>query len=330
MSERAGLILALLLGAAITFAVALTAGLAGVGGPGLVGLAVMTLGVLTACVFYLSELQQLPIGALLLGALTLATLTAVLRALAGLVREQRLLRALPLEPIDGRLAQIANQAGVRVFRTPARHAAAFCVGLRAPRVVVTDGLLERLEQEELAAVIWHEAAHARGREPLARAAARFAVQAFAWMPLLRGLLARYCLLREIEADRLATRRTSRRALAGALCAVFGEPAPAGAVGFAELAPARIDRLLDPASPLPRVTSTRSLVWSVLALLVLAGIVALPTQFDASGSMQLRPMLTSMSMHGLPGMAAGLVLNLLMLGGLLAAVRRRGRRRLPVG
>ena len=326
MSERAGPILALLLGAALLFAVALGAGLAGLGGPGLVGLAVMTFGVLTACVFYLTELNQLPVGALLLVALALVTTAALFRAAVRLVREQRLLRALPLEPIEGELALVAEQAGVRVFRTPARHGAAFCIGLRKPRVVLTDGLLERLEPDELAAVVWHEAAHARAREPLARTAARFAVQAFVWIPVLRALLTRYCLLREIEADRLATLQTSRRALAGALCGVFGEPAPAGAVGFAELAPARIDRLLDPTSALPRLTSARAVASSVLALLVLAAVVALPTQLDATNSMQLRPMLTSMSVHGLPGMAAGLVVNVLMFGGLVAATRSLARRR----
>ena len=326
MSERAGAILALLLGAALLFAIALVAGLAGLGGPGLVGLTVMTLGVLTACVLYLTELHQLPIGALLLTALALVTTAALLRTAVRLVREQRLLRALPLEPIEGELALVAEQAGVRVFRTPARHAAAFCVGLRSPRVVLTDGLLERLQRDELAAVVWHEADHARVREPLARAAARFAVQAFVWMPVLRGLLARYCLLREIEADRLATRETSRRALAGALCGVFGEPAQAGAVGFAELAPARVDRLLDPTAPLPPLTSARSIAASAFALLVLATAVALPGQVDAGGAMQLRPMLTSMSVHGLPGMAAGLAVNLAMLGGLVTAARSLARRR----
>lgn len=326
MSERPGPILVLLLGAALLFAIALVAGLAGLGGPGLVGLAVMTLGVLTACVFYLTELQQLPIGALLLVALALVTTAALLRAIARLVREQRLLRALPLEPIEGELALVAEQAGVRVFRTPARQAAAFCTGLRKPRVVLTDALLERLEHDELAAVVWHEAGHVRAREPLARAAARFAVQAFVWIPVLRALLARYCLLREIEADRLATLKTSRRALAGALCGVFGEPAPAGAIGFAELAPARIDRLLDPTAPLPPLTSARGVVASALAPLVLAIVVAVPSQVDVGGSMQLRPMLTSMSVHGLPGMAAGLLVNLLMLGGLAAAARSLARQR----
>ena len=325
MSERAGLILALLIGTALIVALALVAGLAALGDPGLVGLAAMTLGVLTACAFYLTELHQLPIGALLLVVLALVTTAALLHAVSRLVREQRLLRALPLEPIEGELALIAERAGVRAFRTPARHAAAFCVGLRAPRVVLTDGLLERLEPHELAAVVWHEAAHARVREPLARAAARFAVQALVWLPLLRGLLARYCLLREIEADRLATRRTSRRALAGALCGVFGEPAPAGAVGFAELAPARIDRLLDPTAPLPPLTSPRNIVSSALAVAVLALLLALPSQVAVTdGSMQLRPMLTSMSVHGLPGMAAGLLVNLLVLGGVATAARSLAR------
>jgi hypothetical protein len=43
---------------------------------------------------------------------------------------------------------------------------AFCLGLVSPRIYVSEGLLQLLDAHELAAVLHHEAAHLRRRDPL--------------------------------------------------------------------------------------------------------------------------------------------------------------------
>src|SRR5581483_11440936 len=117
------------------------------------------------------------------------------------------------------------------YRTPAARPAAFCFGLLRPRIVFTTGLLNRLSEQEQLAALWHEAHHARLREPLRCLLARLAASTFFWVPVLSDVFDRYTLIRELDADRAATTRTSTAALAGALHEAAARPAFAGAVGF---------------------------------------------------------------------------------------------------
>ncbi len=62
---------------------------------------------------------------------------------------------------------IVARAVVRTVRSAAsrRTEAAATVGLLSPRVVIAPGLLSRLDDEAIRAVLEHEAAHARHRDP---------------------------------------------------------------------------------------------------------------------------------------------------------------------
>ena len=302
-------------------------GLAGLGGSGLLGLTTIVVGAFSACIYFLADLQRVPVTSLLLVALAVLSLIGFVRAAAGYWRQCRLLAVLPLEPLEGELAAVARAAGATaIYRTPARRPAAFCFGLAAPRVVVTAGLLERLSPEEQAAAVWHEAQHARVREPLKCLTARIGARTFFWVPLLADLLDRYLLVKELEADRLAAVKTSRRALAGALCEVVGHPTPAGAVGLADYAAARVDRLFDPHAPLPPLARPRQIALSILAAVFVAAALAFPAQADLGETHHMRSMLTAMSVHGLPGMAIGLFVDGLILGCATASGRRLLRRR----
>jgi hypothetical protein len=106
----------------------------------------------------------------------------------------------------------------------------------------------------------------------------------------------------------------------------GQPTPAGAVGLADYAAARVDRLFDPNAPLPRLTRLHRIALSLFAVLLLAVAIAFPAHLDIGESQHLRPMLTTMSLHGLPGMAAGLFVNGLILGCATGTYRRLFRRR----
>ena len=322
MSERPNVLLASLFGAATVLAGVFAVGLTGLGGSGLLGLTAIVIGAFSACVYFLGDLQRVPLTSLLLVALALLSFAGFVRAMLAYWRERRLLAALPLEPLDGELAAVARAAGATaIYRTPGQRSAAFCFGLQEPRLVVTDGLLERLSFEEQCAAVWHEAQHARVREPLKCLIARLAACTFFWLPLLVDLFHRYLLAKELDADRLAAARTNRRALAGALCEVVGQPTPAGAIGLADYAAARVDRLFDPEAPLPPLTRPVRIGLSVIAAALTAVALAVPVQLGLGESQHLRSMLTTMSLHGLPGMAAGLFVNGLILGCAATGLRR---------
>jgi hypothetical protein len=261
------------------------------------------IGTVSACAWSLAVTRTLPLGLLLPALLGLASAVAFARSIRSYRRERRLLGALPLEPIvEGELGEIAGTTGLAVYRTPASRPAAFCFGLFRPRIVFTSGLVERLSDAEQAATFWHEAQHARMREPLRCLLGRLAASTFFWLPLLRDLLDRYTLVRELDADRLATSRTSSSALAGALHEVVADPRFAGAVGFADFAAARVDRLLEPAMPLPSLFTRTRLAVSIGAVALLGLAFTFPANVAVSRHVHSRtmmmkvPMLTKAGVH----------------------------------
>lgn len=325
MSERPNAIFGGLLAIAAGLALALVGALAALGLAGVAALAATIVGALTACIFFLAELDRIPLSALLLVTLALASTVGCLRTLWAYWRARRLLAALPLEAVETPLAQMAAVANVRLYVTAARRPAAFCFGLLRPRVLITSGLVERLSADEQAAVVWHEAEHARSREPLRCLVARLAANTFFWIPLLRGLLDRFLLVKEIAADRRAVARTSKAALAGALYEVARGPSLAS-VGAGDLAAARIDRLFADETALPPLFRPWQLITSAFGALALALVLVFPAQIDFSEQTHLQAMLTSPSLHGLPGMVVGLALNGAMLATAVLVFRRLSRRR----
>jgi len=312
MTERPNTVLASLVGAAVALMLAIGSALAALGLSGVVALAATTIGAFTACVFFVTELDRVPLSALVLIVVALASAAGFLRTLWLYRRERRLLGALPLEPLDvPALAQIAAGAGTAIYVTPAQRPAAFCFGLWRPRVVVTSGLLQRLDSAEQAAVVWHELEHARNREPLKCLLARTAANSFFWIPALRDLLDRFLLAKELVADQRALSVAGVQALAGALDEVASAPSLA-AVGAGDFAAARIERLFSPQTPLPPLFQLRHLAASALGGTVLALTFTFPAQLDLRGQTHMQTMLTSLSLHGLPGMAAGFVANALLL------------------
>ena len=312
MSERPNAIFAGLLASAAALTLAFAGALLSVGLAGVAALAATTIGALTACVFFLAELRRVPLSALVLVVLALASLIGFVRTLWIYRRERRLLSALPLTPVvDGPLSRLASDAGVDLFVVPARKPEAFCFGLLHPRVVLSSGLLERLDADKQAAVIWHEAEHARNREPLKCLLAQLAANSFFWVPTLRDLLNRFLLVKELAADRRAVARTSTAALAGALYEVASAPSLA-AVGAGDFAAVRVDRLFGEQASLPPLLRLRSVAVSAVGAAALTLTLAFPAQLNLGEQTHMQSMLTSLSLHGLPGMAAGLLVNGMML------------------
>jgi beta-lactamase regulating signal transducer with metallopeptidase domain len=146
-------------------------------------------------------------------------------------------------------------------------------GLVAPRVVVSRGLVERTNADQLQAVFAHERYHVRNLDPLKVLVARVLSSGLFFLPALQDLHDRYLAGRELAADRAAYRACGKPPLAGALYQVAASPepataGPAAAIGGSDFLEARLAQLeagREPPMPvIPR--------WSVVATGV--GIVAM--------------------------------------------------------
>lgn len=320
MTERPNAVLVALLAVAAGAAAFVAAAFATFSAPDVV---LTVLGALTVCAALLGDVGRIPFPALVVTVLMLASAFAIVRTLTRHLREQRVIDALPLERLDDTAARAVAEtlAAGGVYVTPSSRPAAFCFGTVRPRVVMTAGLLARLDADERAAALWHEAHHARDHVPLKCLLARLAAAAFFWLPVLGDLRDRYLLVKELSADRLAVARTSTSALAGALLAV-SDPVR-GTVGLADAAATRVDRLVDPAAALPPLFRKRRLVVTAGSAALIVLLLSMGSGVDVlAGSDELWSMLTSPSLHGLPGMAGGLVASL---GAIAVGAHLRRRR-----
>ncbi len=157
---------------------------------------------------------------------------------------------------------LAGRAAPELGATVVEHPqpAAYVVAGHRRRVVVTTGALQALSGDELAAVLAHERAHAAGRHDLIIDGIRLLHRAFPRSALLVCARRELGRLVEMRADDVAIRSHERISLARALVAMAAtisssEPASAplapvlAATGGDALA--RMNRLLDPPSPLRR-------------------------------------------------------------------------------
>ncbi len=128
--------------------------------------------------------------------------------------------------------RVRRHGRLRVLDHPV--AVAYCLpGMRHTRVVVSRGLLTVLTSDELAAVLAHEEAHARGRHDLVIQPFVAWQETFPFLRPAREATAAVSLLVEMLADDAAARRTSGQTLARALArlGVARSPVPVGAVGI---------------------------------------------------------------------------------------------------
>jgi Zn-dependent protease with chaperone function len=168
------------------------------------------------------------LGSLALAALALTTRSGVRQVSAS---RQALHRLRHVTPMRG-------HAGVMAFDD--HVARAFCAGFARPRIYLSTGALGLLSDTERAAVIAHEAHHARRRDPLRLLVMRALADGLFFLPALRRLADRYRALAELAADEAAVRATrDSHALASALLAfdALADPAMVG------IAPERVDHLL---------------------------------------------------------------------------------------
>jgi len=179
------------------------------------------------------------------------------------------------------LAPVRMLPGERAWVIETSQPQAFCGGLLRPRVYVSTGALELLDERELRAVIAHERHHAERRDPLRLACGRVLAGALFFLPALARLARRQYELAEMNADTAAVAGAGadRSALASAMLS-FCEAGGPAAVG---IDPERVDCLLG--AP-PRTSLPAALCLSAAAMLAGLTGVALLAAHGAAGSLTL--------------------------------------------
>ncbi|TFV62664.1 UNVERIFIED_ORG: M56 family peptidase [Bacillus sp. AZ43] len=159
---------------------------------------------------------------------------------------------------------------------------AFCIPGGRPLLVLSSGMVEELDEAELAAVVEHERAHLREHHHL------LLLPFVAWeaaLPVLPAAARAHTAVRdlvEMRADDVALRaldgpeprRTLARAIVGA--AGGGAEVPSGALAVSGGGVrARVVRLLEPPSPLPTAARWAALVSAGLLLLLPTALLLVP-------------------------------------------------------
>jgi cytochrome P450/Zn-dependent protease with chaperone function len=230
---------------------------------GLLGVT-LTLSAYVACGFVayiLLPFTAVAGGPPLAGTLAAAAVAAVLvvsavRA-AGIARRQiRAARRLAARveahsssPPPSRLRRAAADLSLegRIELIESRAPFSFVHGFLDPRVAISRGFLETLDDDELRAVLAHERYHVRKLDPARALLGATLVEAFFLMPSCGALRDRYMESRELAADRAARRVGGVRALGGALLKAVEGPAwhessVSASLGAGNLLAERIEQL----------------------------------------------------------------------------------------
>ncbi|WP_138751423.1 M56 family metallopeptidase [Paenibacillus sinopodophylli] len=160
------------------------------------------------------------------------------------------------------------------------QAMAFTVGVRRPMVVLSSGLIDLLDEQELEAVIAHEAFHQSHYDSLKIFILQLISQSLWFIPLTRWSYHNYKLISELLADESAIRQTgSELGLGGALLKLIKKgfsdhPTPVlvyfsdGVVNY------RLQQLIDPNEAIPVRLNMTTIVISIPVMLLFMGMIAL--------------------------------------------------------
>src|SRR5919199_500453 len=148
---------------------------------------------------------------------------------------------------------------------------AVCYGLLRPRLVLSTGIARGLSRAELEAVVRHERAHLRRRDPLRLVLVRALADAVPAVPVLREAAEAVATAQELAADRDALAAVGADALGGALLKVGDALGPlhgrGAAIGAFSTNDARIDQLFG--VPPPRLSPSPTAISAALAVLLLS-------------------------------------------------------------
>lgn len=275
---------------------------------------------MNACMLFLGEtggwawgfITGRPLATLAAGLILASFGWAALRLGASLLANLRVAQALArvapgqAPELERALARAPRVPRGRIRVLSTERAEAFTVGSWRPRICLTTGLMERLSEDELAAVLLHEAAHLRARDPLRLALGRFLADALWFVPLARTLRETFARMAELGADQAAMAAGGEAVeLASAIVKTAqGRVGPAPAISPAldgsSFLEERVERLLGLRRVVPLELSWRQTLASggvVAALLVLllsggasSGPAMEPRAMRGTGPMMTMPMM----------------------------------------
>jgi beta-lactamase regulating signal transducer with metallopeptidase domain len=180
--------------------------------------------------------------------LGLTSLFRQLLATLSLIRTLLSRRVTVSRRVAGLATSLELASRIDVVRDPRPFS--FCYWFRRPRICLSTGLIKRLDDAELRAVLLHERYHLRQRDPLRLVIARYFAAGLYVVPVVEELVEYYTVQKEVAADQAAVRAMGGvRELASALFKVLpdaddvdlGLLVPVGSLSVTE---ARIDQLID--------------------------------------------------------------------------------------
>jgi Zn-dependent protease with chaperone function len=185
---------------------------------------------------------------------------------------------------DGALEPLISRLGLKdkVHLLDSEVPLCFCSGFISPHIYLSHGLVEKLLPDEVEAMLLHEKYHLEHHDPLKAMLGKLVASALFFVPVLKDVLKRYLIEKEIAADRRAIRyQNSVSGLAGALEKLVREHSyrkeRAAAVGGEEALPYRIDHLTGCGpQQVPSISFSRfSASFLVTALILISILVPVP-------------------------------------------------------
>lgn len=221
------------------------------------------------------------------------------RSAAGTRRWLLPLSILSCEP-TGRLKRLSQRIQVPgpVMLVDLARPLAFTTGVLRPAIWLSSGLLDTLDDDELEAVLRHEAHHVMARDPLKILIVRCLSRALFFVPVARDLSDAYGAAKETAADAHATRAMGDplplvRALRKLLTAGW-VPVPGAAIsGERGIVEVRLHALLDPAHALP-LFAVKRLGLSLLLFALLLGVLISPAAGHSPSVSECAPVASGMS------------------------------------
>lgn len=168
-------------------------------------------------------------------------------------------------------------AGQAVTVVPHTQPTAFALAHSRWGIVVSTALLATLTDDELTAVVTHEAAHVRQRHHLILGVLHGGVATLRWIPLIAVMKAAIPLYLEMAADNAARRRTSTPILASALLKLGEKSGPAvkhdacAAVALHAAGTDRIRHLVAPPAGIQGLAPV-SIIFSLTAIVLASSVI----------------------------------------------------------
>ena len=168
------------------------------------------------------------------------------------------------------LASAVARTGMRRVRCVATAPVpVFCHGVLRPSVVIESSAAAALSDAALDAVLMHEEAHRRHRDPLRRALRQAVVDIGCRSSALRWWRELALVREELRADAWAARRVGAPALASALLSLAPTSEMTSVPAFGDAADARVTQLLGERPRLPQLPAAALLRSGLAAIAVLA-------------------------------------------------------------